>query len=72
MRCHKAIRTLSSIRNGARLLRKALRTILVSGNFGRQDLERHSPAQFRCVLREIDLAHPTRANFGNDAVMRDG
>src|SRR6188474_733903 len=55
---------------GARFLGKALQTILIFSNFGRQDLERHSAAEFRSVLRQINLTHPARAKFGDDAVVR--
>ena len=48
------------IRDSARFLRKALQAILVFRNFSRHDLERHSPAQFRSILRQVNLAHPAR------------
>src|SRR5437899_6094789 len=56
------------IRDGARFLRKALQAIFVFRNFSRHDLERHSPAQFRSILRQVNLAHPARPQLRADFV----
>ena len=52
-----------------RFLHKPPHPLLIRRKLCRQNLQRDFAIESR-VARTIDLAHATRAEFGNDAVMR--
>src|SRR5437870_1826746 len=56
-------------RGGFGLLDEAPHAILILGEFGRQQLERDLAVE-PCIFGQVNLAHPARAEFGDNAVMR--
>src|SRR5687768_4550684 len=56
------------IRNRACFLSEALQPILIFGYFSRKDFQGDGASKFGSILREVDLTHPTSAEFRDDAV----
>src|SRR5437899_1060669 len=54
-------------RRGARLLREAVHALRVGSEVGRQDFQSDSASEL-CVFREINFAHPARAEGAADLV----
>ena len=57
-------------RRGRRPLLEAAHSILVSGHFRGENLQRHFAMEPR-ILRQINLTHAAFADLGDDAVMSD-
>src|SRR5436309_175329 len=55
-------------RNGSSFLNKAPHSFRVSSNFSRQHLDRYGALQLGRVLRQIHLAHSTRAELRADFI----
>jgi len=58
-------------RSGLGFLDEAAHAIFVCSNVGGQNLESDFAIEL-CIFRQIHFAHPARAEFGEDAVVRDG
>src|SRR3984893_17337 len=56
-------------RGGLCFLSEAPHAVLIRGEVSRQNLERNLAVKLG-VLGEIDLAHATRTELGNDAIVR--
>ena len=54
-------------RDGSGLALEALSSLGLFGGFRRQDLDGHDPSH-ACVVRTIDLAHPSTSQEGDDLV----
>ena len=50
---------------GACFLQEAIESLLVSGNFSRENLDRHQAIQLG-ILRQIHITHPARADLRAD------
>ena len=55
---------------GFGFLNKTIQLIRVLAEFFIQEFDRHFPIE-PGVLGQVDLAHPARADLGDDAVMRE-